>query len=114
MSNSITRRNFLGLVGGATAVASLGLVGCGGTSASGGSGNGGFSKASYVVATDTTFAPFEFTDDSGKFVGIDVDILAACAENLVLQRAQLVRRTGAERHARPRRREDPGRAPADA
>ena len=80
MSNSITRRNFLGLVGGATAVASLGLVGCGGTSASGGSGNGGFSKASYVVATDTTFAPFEFTDDSGKFVGIDVDILAACAE----------------------------------
>ena len=80
MSNSITRRNFLGLVGGATSVASLGLVGCGGTSASGGSGNGGFSKASYVVATDTTFAPFEFTDDSGKFVGIDVDILAACAE----------------------------------
>ena len=83
MSNSISRRNFLGLVGGAAAVASLGLVGCGSSgssSSSSDSGDGGFSKSSYIVATDTTFAPFEFTDDSGNFVGIDVDILAACAE----------------------------------
>ncbi len=35
----------------------------------------------YVIATDTTFAPFEFTDASGNFVGIDVDILAAVAED---------------------------------
>ncbi len=33
----------------------------------------------YKIATDTTFAPFEFTDADGNFVGIDVDILAAVA-----------------------------------
>ena len=35
----------------------------------------------YLIATDTTFAPFEFTDGDGNFVGIDVDILAAVAED---------------------------------
>lgn len=35
----------------------------------------------YVIATDTTFAPFEFTNDENEFVGIDVDILAAIAED---------------------------------
>lgn len=35
----------------------------------------------YIIATDTTFAPFEFTDANGKFVGIDVEILAAIAED---------------------------------
>ncbi len=34
----------------------------------------------YVVATDTTFAPFEFQDGS-DFVGIDMDLLAAIAED---------------------------------
>lgn len=33
----------------------------------------------YVIATDTTFAPFEFTDAEGNFVGIDVELLAAIA-----------------------------------
>ena len=37
--------------------------------------------ASYKIATDTVFKPFEYTDDKGEFVGIDVDILAAIAEN---------------------------------
>lgn len=35
----------------------------------------------WVIATDTVFKPFEYTDESGNFVGIDVDILAAIAEN---------------------------------
>lgn len=35
----------------------------------------------YVIATDTTFAPFEFTDENGDFVGIDVELLAAIAED---------------------------------
>lgn len=35
----------------------------------------------YIIATDTTFAPFEFTDENGNFTGIDVDILAAVAED---------------------------------
>ncbi len=35
----------------------------------------------YVIATDTVFPPFEFTDANGKFVGIDVDIINAIAED---------------------------------
>lgn len=35
----------------------------------------------YVIATDTAFPPFEFTNENGEFVGIDVDILNAIAEN---------------------------------
>lgn len=35
----------------------------------------------FIIATDTVFAPFEFTDASGNFVGIDVDIVAAIAED---------------------------------
>lgn len=41
---------------------------------------GGKSKK-YVIATDTAFRPFEYTTASGEFVGIDVDILAAIAED---------------------------------
>ncbi|WP_370180812.1 amino acid ABC transporter substrate-binding protein/permease [Rhodococcus wratislaviensis] len=35
----------------------------------------------YTIATDITFAPFEFQDESGKLVGIDMDLLAAIAED---------------------------------
>lgn len=35
----------------------------------------------WVVATDTAFKPFEYTDDKGDFVGIDMDILDAVAKN---------------------------------
>ena len=38
-------------------------------------------EKTWVIATDTVFKPFEYTDASGKFVGIDVDILAAIAED---------------------------------
>lgn len=37
--------------------------------------------ADYVIATDTVFKPFEYTDESGEFVGIDVDLLAAIAKD---------------------------------
>ena len=30
----------------------------------------------YAIATDTAFRPFEYTDDSGALVGIDMEILA--------------------------------------
>ena len=40
-----------------------------------------FAADSYVIATDTVFKPFEYTDETGSFVGIDVDILAAIAED---------------------------------
>lgn len=35
----------------------------------------------WIVATDTVFKPFEYTDSTGTFVGIDVDLLAAIAED---------------------------------
>ncbi|MBO5293555.1 MAG: transporter substrate-binding domain-containing protein [Lachnospiraceae bacterium] len=35
----------------------------------------------YIIATDTVFAPFEFTDAEGNFVGIDVDLINAIAED---------------------------------
>ena len=35
----------------------------------------------YIIATDTVFAPFEFDDEEGNFVGIDLDLLAAIAED---------------------------------
>ncbi len=45
------------------------------TAAAGGEGK------KYVIATDTTFAPFEFENDNGQMVGIDLDLLAAIAED---------------------------------
>ena len=39
------------------------------------------SAADYTIATDTVFKPFEYTDENGDFVGIDVDLLAAIAED---------------------------------
>ena len=35
----------------------------------------------WTIATDTVFKPFEYTDAEGNFVGIDVEILAAIAED---------------------------------
>ena len=37
--------------------------------------------ASFVIATDKGFSPFEFQDKDGNIVGIDMDILAAIAED---------------------------------
>ena len=50
------------------------LAGCGGQQIN-------TSDRVWVIATDTVFKPFEYTDASGNFVGIDVDILAAVAED---------------------------------
>ena len=35
----------------------------------------------WIIAMDTVFRPFEFTDENGDFVGIDVDIINAVAED---------------------------------
>ena len=35
----------------------------------------------FTIATDTAFRPFEYTNADGKFEGIDVDLLAAIAED---------------------------------
>ena len=76
----------------------LSLAACGGSSSSASSASTADSVASaseaassseaastsdkvWVIATDTVFKPFEYTDASGSFVGIDVDLLAAIAED---------------------------------
>ncbi|WP_018134697.1 ABC transporter permease subunit [Acaricomes phytoseiuli] len=41
----------------------------------------GVAGKTFVIATDTTFAPFEFRDSSGELVGIDMDLLRAIAED---------------------------------
>ena len=53
----------------ALALSVCALAGCGGE------------KADYIVATDKGFSPFEFQDAAGNIVGIDMDILAAVAED---------------------------------
>ena len=78
MSNAYSRRQFLALMGGSAAVLGLGLVGCG-PSDDKAATSGDAAAKTYIVATDTTFAPFEFTNESNEFVGIDVDLLAAIA-----------------------------------
>lgn len=35
----------------------------------------------WIIATDTVFKPFEYTNEKNEFVGIDVDIMAAIAED---------------------------------
>ena len=62
-------KKFLSLV--LAAVMCLSLVACGGAGES----------ADYVIATDKGFSPFEFQDADGNIVGIDMDILAAIAED---------------------------------
>ena len=42
---------------------------------------GGETQKDYVIATDKGFSPFEFQDAEGNIVGIDMDILAAIAED---------------------------------
>ena len=59
------------------AVMTVSLAACGGGTSKEGSKEG----KKYIIATDTTFAPFEFTNEKNEFVGIDVDILAAVAED---------------------------------
>lgn len=54
----------------ALALGAVCLTGCGNTS-----------DADYVIATDKGFSPFEFQDAEGNIVGIDMDILAAIAED---------------------------------
>ncbi|MFD1177092.1 amino acid ABC transporter substrate-binding protein/permease [Paenibacillus puldeungensis] len=39
------------------------------------------SDKTYVIATDTTFAPFEFQDVNGNFVGIDMELMEAIAKD---------------------------------
>ncbi|MDQ0287826.1 polar amino acid transport system substrate-binding protein [Desulfofundulus luciae] len=70
----------------------LGVAGCGGqqtkdtkdskqTSAQAGGGQQPAGKQKILVASDTTYAPFEFQDpNTGKYVGFDMELIQAIAE----------------------------------
>ncbi len=75
MSNSISRRSFIGGSG----LLALALAGCGGNSGGGSSEEFSFDGTVFSIATDTIFAPFEYAEADGTYVGIDIDILAAVA-----------------------------------
>ena len=60
------------------------LVGCGSSKSEETDANAGNAEAEgkkWIIATDTVFKPFEYTNENNEFVGIDVDILAAIAED---------------------------------
>ncbi|HEM6058706.1 TPA: ABC transporter substrate-binding protein/permease [Streptococcus suis] len=38
-------------------------------------------KSSYTIVADSSFAPFEYQDESGNYVGIDMELIKAIAEN---------------------------------
>ncbi len=38
-------------------------------------------KKTWIIATDTVFKPFEYTNEKNEFVGIDVDLVAAIASD---------------------------------
>ncbi|MCR4616413.1 MAG: transporter substrate-binding domain-containing protein [Clostridiales bacterium] len=67
-------KKFLALLLSVTTLALL-FAGCGATEEPADSGK------KWIIATDTAFNPFEFTNKDGEFVGIDVDILAAIAKD---------------------------------
>lgn len=78
---------------GMAAMMALSLVACGGAASTSESTSSEASTSeaataetagsdkTWVIATDTVFKPFEYTDANGDFVGIDVDIVAAIAED---------------------------------
>ncbi|MCL2333147.1 MAG: transporter substrate-binding domain-containing protein [Actinomycetia bacterium] len=64
------------------AVLVLALAGCGSSTKSDGATKSADKTAKkYIIGTDTTFAPFEFQDASGKYVGVDIDLLKAVADD---------------------------------
>lgn len=72
----IAWRNPVGLVA-VVAATLIGIVGTGLLAPATASADG----ETYTVATDTTFAPFEFQDKQGQFVGIDMDLIRAIAKD---------------------------------
>lgn len=75
------KKKILAVVLAAAMTMSLAACGGSGSSSSKSDAAGEDTEKTYKIATDTTFAPFEFENDNGEMVGIDLDILAAIAED---------------------------------
>ncbi|MBP3883649.1 MAG: transporter substrate-binding domain-containing protein [Olsenella sp.] len=63
----------------AGAALALSLVACGGSPAATGTSSNG--STVYKIATDTTFAPFEYAEANGNYAGIDIELLDAIAKD---------------------------------
>lgn len=74
-------KKFLSVTLAAAMVLSLAACGSSSSNEADSTAAGGAEDKTYVIATDTVFAPFEFTDENNNFVGIDVDILDAIAQD---------------------------------
>ncbi|MBO7674082.1 MAG: transporter substrate-binding domain-containing protein [Atopobiaceae bacterium] len=74
-------RQFGALLSGTLLAASL--VACGGQSAdtTNQASTGGDADKTYVIATDTAFAPFEYAESDGTYVGVDIELLEAIAKD---------------------------------
>jgi ABC-type amino acid transport substrate-binding protein len=75
----MNRRQALQL--GLGSMATLGLAACGSKSDTADADAAAATDKTYLIVTDTTFAPFEFADETGEYVGIDVELLAAVADD---------------------------------
>jgi len=71
----------------AASAALLTLTGCGSSGESGGAGEelGLVSGDKLIVATEGTYRPFSYHDETGELVGYDVEVAEAVAENLGLE-----------------------------
>lgn len=61
------------------AIVTMGLAGCGNTTTSQNKNSDKKFSKKYVISTDATYAPFEYEKD-GKYIGIDIDLLASIAK----------------------------------
>jgi cystine transport system substrate-binding protein len=77
-------RNRALLTAAAASAAFLALTGCGSSGESGGAGEelGLVSGDTLTVATEGTYRPFSYHDESGELVGYDVEVAEAVAEKL--------------------------------
>lgn len=80
-------RNRTLLTAAAASAALLALTGCGSSGESGGAGDelGLVSGDTLTVATEGTYRPFSYHDETGELVGYDVEVAEAVAENLDLE-----------------------------
>ena len=80
-------RNRTLLTAAAASAALLALTGCGSSGESGGAGDelGLVSGDTLTVATEGTYRPFSYHDETGELVGYDVEVAEAVAENLGLE-----------------------------
>jgi glutamine transport system permease protein len=61
-------------------LAVLALFGGAATASAGPAAQSPVAGKTYIIGTDTTFAPFEFQDGSGNLTGIDMDLIRAIAQ----------------------------------